>query len=169
MSKLIEIRRAVRRDIRRILDIEAVSFGRDAWEERLFLEALDECGHLFFVARLGGRIAGYSITCIERDRAELISIAVFPEARRHGVGEALIDVTIGTLRRREIGVLRLMVRVGNYGAIRFYRGLGFVRLRRVKDYYGRGRGALRMELRLPAAVDDCVTRTHRPPELPQRT
>lgn len=138
----------VRRDVDRILDIETSSFGHEAWDRSLFDEALEKPPALFLMAKLSGRIAGYAITCIVRDRAELVSIAVFPESRRRGVGEALIRFMLRSLKRRKISVWRLMVRIGNDDAIRFYKGLGFVRVRTVKDYYGPNGDAWAMEMRL---------------------
>ena len=132
----------------RILEIEAASFGREAWDRTLFDEALMGYPELFLVAKLAGRIAGYAITCVAKERAELISIAVFPEARRRGVGEALVRFTLRALKRRKVAVWRLMVRIGNEDAVRFYKGLGFVRVRTVKGYYGPGVDAWAMELRL---------------------
>src|SRR5260370_23536642 len=121
MLSRIEIRPALRRDVRSILEIEAASFGRDAWDRRIFEDALEQSPDLFVVARLSGRIAGYSITYIERGAAELVSIAVHPDYRRRAVGEALMNFT-----RREIGVLgvgawRAMVRIDNGRASGFYR------------------------------------------------
>src|SRR5260370_3845808 len=128
MLARMEIRPAVRRDLRRVLEIEAASFGRDAWDRPVFEDALEHSPSLFVVARLSGRIAGYSITYIERGAAELVSIAVHPVYRRRGVGEALMNFT-----RREIGTLgvaawRLKVRTDNERAIGFYHTLGFVRV-----------------------------------------
>ena len=148
MKSRVEIRPALRRDLRRILEIELASFGRDAWDRPVFEDALAHSPSLFVVARLSGRIAGYSITYIERGVAELVSIAVHPVYRRRAVGEALMNFT-----RREIGVLgvaawRLMVRIDNERAIGFYRRFGFVRARTVRGYYGHGADAWRMELRL---------------------
>jgi ribosomal-protein-alanine N-acetyltransferase len=148
--------------VNRILEIEAASFGPDAWERELFLEALDECSDLFFVAKLRGKLVGYSITCMDRAKAELISIGVMPEARRQRVGEALMRFTWRELMRRRIRTWRLVVRVENEAAIRFYRGFGFKRLRTIKNYYGRGKDGWRMEAR------NCVAPTHRLPESPQR-
>lgn len=142
----IEVRPAVGRDIDRIVEIEVSAFKRDAWERELFVGMLDECPDLFLVAKLGRRIAGYSITCVQRDKAELVSIAVFPRARLHGVGDALMRRTRQELTRRRVRAWRLMVRIDNEGAIRFYRGFGFRRVRTVKDYYGAGKDAWGMEL-----------------------
>ena len=146
-----------------ILKIEAASFGRDAWERALFLEALNECPALFLVAKSHGMLVGYSITCIDRGQAELVSIGVLPEARRQGVGEALMRFTWAKLTRRRIRVWRLMVRMENEEAIRFYRGLGFKHVRTVKHYYGAGDDGWRMEMR------HCVAPTHPLAQSPQRS
>jgi ribosomal-protein-alanine N-acetyltransferase len=158
----IKIRQAKRRDIDRILAIEAASFGRDAWEREMFLEALEECSDLFLVAKLRRKLVGYAITCIDGDKAELVSIGVSPKARRQGVGEALMRFTGRELIRRQIGVWRLMVRIENEDAIRLYRSLGFRRVRTIKNYYGKRQDAWRMESR------NCVAPTHPQPESPQQ-
>lgn len=146
VQERIEIRRATRRDLKRLLEIEAASFGRDAWDRELFVQALERCPEVFLIARLQARVAGYAITCIERNHAELFSIAVFPDARRRGVGEALIRHTLRVLRRRRLKTFGLMVRTGNKEAIRFYRRLGFRRIKTLKTYYAPGVDAWRMEL-----------------------
>jgi ribosomal-protein-alanine N-acetyltransferase len=147
MQTHVEIRPATRRDLRRILEIEAASFGPDAWDRPIFENALAETPGLFVVARLAGKIAGYSISYIERGSGELVSIAVHPRYRRNGVGEALMRFTKGELKRRGVTAWRLMVRIDNHQAIGFYRRFGFVRTRTVRGYYGRGVDAWRMESR----------------------
>src|SRR5258706_2177441 len=136
MPTAIEIRPATKRDLSRILDIEASSFGRDAWDRPIFINALAESPDLFVVARLDGRIAGYSITYVERGAGELGSIAVHPLHRRQGVGEALIRLTKSELHKRGVTAWRLMVRIDNEGSIGFYRRFGFKRIRTVRGYYG---------------------------------
>lgn len=129
----------------RILDIEAASFGDDAWDRELFLEALAECSSLFLLAKLNGRLAGYGVTCVQGSEAELISIAVFPEARRCGVGEAILRHMARKLKYRGVRRWRLMVRINNVDAIRLYQALGFRRVRTVRNYYGQRGDAWRME------------------------
>jgi len=105
-----------------------------------------ETPELFLVARHGRRLAGYSITRIDWRGAEVDSIAVDPRYRGRGVAKALLDTTLTVLRAKNCGALRLMVSTVNAPAFRFYRQYGFVRTRRVKDYYGAGRDAWRMRL-----------------------
>ena len=144
---MIEIRSAKPRDLARVLEIEAASFEREAWDRPIFVRALEETPGLFFVVRLGRRIGGYSITYIERGAGELVSIAVHPLYRGKGIGEALVRFTLRELSKSGVVALRLVVRVDNEGAIAFYRRLGFLRTRRVRNYYGKGVDGWRMEKR----------------------
>jgi [ribosomal protein S18]-alanine N-acetyltransferase len=128
-----------------VVDIERASFGKDAWPAELFVEYWRHGPELFLIARVGRRIAGYSITRTSWRGAELESIAVDPRYRGRGVAQALLDATLAQLPAG--AVLRLMVSTANDAALRFYRQYGFVRTRLVKRYYGRGRDAWRMVLK----------------------
>lgn len=130
--------------MKRILDIEAVSFPDDPYPEDLFREYYRKCPELFLVARRSGQIAGYSITCCDADRAELISIAVAPEHRCAGVAQALLDRTTRRLKRAGIANLNLMVRVASEPAKAFYARNGFTKVRTVRNYYGKGAAGIRM-------------------------
>jgi ribosomal protein S18 acetylase RimI-like enzyme len=147
-----------------LLVIERACFGRDAYDRNLFAEYRRICGALFLVAEgaalvAGGRGAkpvplGYSIACICRGRpglANLISIAVVPEARGQGAASQLLSSTIRRLKLRGVERLTLMVRKSNGGAIRFYERHGFTRLRGSPQYYEDGEDGLlmRKELRVP--------------------
>jgi len=114
------------------------------------MELMRECPALFFVAAAAARMAGYSSTVIARDEAELVSIAVHPRFRRRGVARALMKRTLALLKRTGVERCWLTVRAANREAIRLYEGLGFKHVRRVKDYYGRGRDGQRMRLSLNA-------------------
>lgn len=147
----IEIRRVERRNLRRVVEIEQASFGRDAWPAEAFLEYWRESPDLFLIASQGRRIVGYSITLINWRGADLESIAVDPRYRGRGVAQALLNATTARLRGRP---LRLMVSTANAPALRFYRQYGFVRKRRVKGYYGANRDAWRMCLTADRAFAD---------------
>jgi len=142
------VRPFVRRDLDRIVAIERASFGKDAWPAELFLAYWRDTPELFFTARLGRRMAGYSIAQTDWRGAGLESIAVDPLFRGQGIAQALLDTTIARLRFQGIGSLRLMVSTTNEPALRFYQRSGFTRGRKVKGYYGRGRDAWRMRLKL---------------------
>ncbi len=131
--------------MQRVVEIERASFGKDAWPAELFLEYWRASPQLFLIARVGRRIAGYSITRTNWRGAELESIAVDPLYRGRGVAQTLLNATISRLRA---GALRLMVETENEPALRFYQQFGFTRVRKVRRYYGPGRDAWRMRLTL---------------------
>jgi ribosomal-protein-alanine N-acetyltransferase len=139
------IRRAVLRDLCRVQEIENASFGREAYDCKLFAYYFRRCGGLFLVAERRGFICGYMITLARGSaRAELVSVAVDPAARGSGAASALLERTLQRLRRRQVARFHLVVRVGNRAALAFYNKFGFRRIRRVPGYYGAGRDGIAM-------------------------
>jgi ribosomal-protein-alanine N-acetyltransferase len=135
MHRLYRVRPVRENDLDDILVVEHASFGKDAYDRKLFAEYCHKCGDLFLVAERGRRICGYSVTCVRGERAELVSIASLPETRRMGVASALLDSTLRRLRRKGVTRFSLIVRETNAGAIRFYGKFGFTKVRLVPGYY----------------------------------
>jgi ribosomal-protein-alanine N-acetyltransferase len=146
MDKRFAIRRVRQRDLGRILEIEAASFGADAYDRKLFAEYTRKCGGLFLVAEWGSKVCAYSIAAISpgriRNRAELVSVAVDAAFLGKGAASALMDSTLRRLRRRGVTRLGLMVNVMNFRALGFYEKYGFRKLRRVARYYEDGADGL---------------------------
>jgi [ribosomal protein S18]-alanine N-acetyltransferase len=137
------------RDLRRVLDIERDSFGRDAWPAGLFREYAAEPRALFLIARAGRTVAGYIIAVSGREHSvEIESLAVHSRYRRLGVASLLFQAVFRRARRRGATCIGLMVRRDNEPAIRFYRRLGFVRTTTVPRYYEDGSAGWRMRLPL---------------------
>jgi [ribosomal protein S18]-alanine N-acetyltransferase len=146
LQRVIRVRRFESGDLEDILAIERESFGTDAWSKTLFAGYFRKYPELFLVARVGRKTVGYSITCAGVRTAELVSIAVEPSARGHGVARALLDYSLAGLRKDRVKSWWLMVEVDNVAAIKFYERYGFISTKRVKRYYGAGRDAWRMRL-----------------------
>ena len=146
MSGPFHIRRLRASDLDCIQRIESQSFGKDAYDRKLFAEYFRKCGELFLVAEHGRRICGYAITCLRAGHpaAEIVSLAVDPAMRGQGVASALMASTIRRLRRRKISRIGLMVKVTNRKARRFYEKWGFVKVRRVAGYYEDGKDGIRL-------------------------
>jgi ribosomal-protein-alanine N-acetyltransferase len=147
MPSRIALRRCRGADLRSVLAVERASFAADAWPRELFVELMEECPRLFLVGIVDGRVAGY-VAAVERgEAAELVSIAVHPRHRGRGVAGALMRRVLALLRAGGIGECWLMVRPDNRSAISLYQAFGFARVRRVKNYYGRGADGWRMRAR----------------------
>jgi ribosomal-protein-alanine N-acetyltransferase len=132
-----------------ILSIERASFGSDAYPESLFrLYAADPRSFFLTAVTEAGSVIGYIIARVDRWGAEIISLAVLAEWRKQGIGEALLRGAIRRARRRDATSVRLMVRIDNLNAVRFYRSQGFRSIGRIADYYEDGTTAMRMRLPL---------------------
>ncbi|MBC9224932.1 GNAT family N-acetyltransferase [Aeromicrobium senzhongii] len=90
------------------------------------------------------------------DAPELISMWVAPQARRHGVGHALVDAVVARAGRRP---LSLRVMADNAAGIAFYAGCGFELVGREPD----DEGTLTMRRDAPSAATAWPAPTERPP------
>lgn len=77
---------------------------------------------------------GFALARRTLDEAELLLLAVRPDARRRGIGEALVEAVAGEALAK--GALRLLLemRDGN-PALSLYRRTGFSQIGRRRDYY----------------------------------
>jgi [ribosomal protein S18]-alanine N-acetyltransferase len=142
------VRRFKSADMDRILEIERASFGKDAYDRKLFAEYQRKCGELFLLAEGERTIDGYSIACMCVRNGNLVasleSIAVAPNARGKGAASSLLKSTIRRLKLRGVSRLTLMVRRSNAIALQFYKSRGFTALRRAPGYYENGEEGLLM-------------------------
>lgn len=87
------------------------------------------------------------------DEAEILTLAVRPEARRRRLGSALLQEAIVNAAAAGAGVLFLEVSTKNTAALALYREFGFTQAGFRPRYYSDGSDALvlRLELTTPAA------------------
>lgn len=131
------------------LDLKALKFGQptdadmtavaalransDPWKSRgetqaESLEALTKLRPFIHVAKLQNEVVGY--VTVERDgpvpgAAYLRNIVVKPEARRKGMGMAVLDHALQTARDMYRKTVALRVDPANAPAVSFYRKAGF--------------------------------------------
>ena len=102
---------------------DQVKLGEAHWRQRIARGGT----FLAFVPEVSapepiGLIGGYPE---EPGVVELVSMFVSPQARGHGVGEALIDAVIGWARARDATSVHLWVTETNKHASRLYERCGF--------------------------------------------
>ena len=117
-----------------VCEIETASFSAP-WSRETLEEDIKKPYSLYFVALENERVLGYAGMWHIVGEGHITNIAVKPEERRRGVGEALVDALIDEAVRREIEELILEVRVHNYNAQRLYLRKGFILERIRKNYY----------------------------------
>lgn len=92
-----------------------------------FALALREAQSSVLVARGEGGITGSAMVGFDGHRGWIYYLAVAPEARRSGLGRALMAAAERWLRERGAPKLQLMVRGDNTAALGFYEALGLAR------------------------------------------
>lgn len=137
-------------DLDRLVELELICEGADAWSEALIREGVERRlpTTTWLVAADGIAISGYAVYAVVDDVAELQRIGVDPAHRRAGIAaDLLADVRV---RARAAGANRLLIEVreDNHGALALYRGAGFEEIARRPKYYRDGSTAIVMEVSL---------------------
>ena len=117
-----------------VADIERLCFS-DPWSRRMLSEHLEnECAATLVAQGADGTVLGYAGLLVVLDEGYIDNIAVEEAARRHGVGDALLDVFC-RFGQAHLSFLTLEVRASNAPAIALYRKHGFQEAGRRKNYY----------------------------------
>jgi ribosomal-protein-alanine N-acetyltransferase len=139
-----------RRHLRRVLDIESVTYERH-WSRTVFEDELAQVasgGRHYVVARSGRRVLGYAglwvIDSPTGAQAHVTNIVVADTERRRGIGAALMGHLAVEARRRGAVAWTLEVRASATPAHEMYRRFGFSPAGVRKGYYERGEDALVM-------------------------
>lgn len=110
----------------------------EAWDAATMATLLGMPGALGLVAEE----AGMTLLRLAADEAEILTFAVRPEARRAGLGRALLETGMALLAAQGARALLLEVAEDNAAALALYTAAGFARAATRRDYYGPGRHAL---------------------------
>lgn len=94
--------------------------------------------------------AGFVLARVAADEAEILTLAVAPDARRKGVGSALLAEVMAGAVVRGAGAMFLEVSDRNAAARALYGAAGFLSVGRRKRYYGDGADALVLRRELGA-------------------
>lgn len=132
----------------RLAEIHATAFERP-WDAATFENLCEQAG----VLALGER-DGFILIRTVADEAEILTLAVRPEARRRGVGAGLVRA--GADAARSAGATKLFLEVAedNPTALALYRSVGFVEDGRRKGYYPRPEGPSAAALLLSLNLSD---------------
>ena len=138
-------------DLEDVTSIERDLFGAEAWTPAQFWSELARVpeSRWYVVAREQGSIVGYAGVFVVGPEADVQTVAVARAAQGRGIGGQLVAALADCARERGAAVLHLEVRADNEAARALYSRLGFAVVGRRRDYYGRGRDAVLMSLRLP--------------------
>jgi ribosomal-protein-alanine N-acetyltransferase len=135
-----EISPAQARDAAAIARVHAASFHR-GWSEEEFASLLLERHVIAHRAMSGGRLAGFILSRLAADEAEILSVAVAASGRGRGVARELLDRHLRRLAGLGIKSVFLEVDPGNVPACHLYKRAGFHQVGHRPGYYPPAEGA----------------------------
>ena len=130
------IRAALPCDAAQIAQLEKLCFS-EPWSERQLLETMEDPKGVLYVAvqDYDGQVLGYAGLHNIVGEGYVDNIAVFPQFRAQGIGEALTRALVEYMRCAALEFLTLEVRASNLPAISLYEKLGFRQEGRRKNFY----------------------------------
>lgn len=105
------------------------------WKKETFAARLEDPDTVLLAAWTEGRPVGFVDGECRFGLCELNNIAVLPDYRCHGAGNALLLALGRIAKERDCAAIQLEVRQSNQTALGFYRENGFVQVGRRKHYY----------------------------------
>ena len=121
-------------DITAIAELEKICFS-DPWSENSIASEVENPLSYWLVAEVDGVVAGYVGSQTVLDASDMMNLAVSPDYRRQGIGQALVNALVEHLQKNRVIALLLEVRVSNAPAIALYESLGFELVGRRPKYY----------------------------------
>lgn len=118
------------------------------WKENTYRFELLDLNTRAYVYVIDEKVIGFVISKAIGRAADLLQIAVHPDYRRQKVGIKLMEYTLKELKDEGVLEMFLEVYVKNTGVIGFYRKLDFKTINIRKNYYGRGKDAISMKLKV---------------------
>jgi ribosomal-protein-alanine N-acetyltransferase len=125
--------------------LHAAAAPAEAWDAAAFGRLLAMPG-----AHALATAAGFVLFRLAADEAEILMLAVLPEARRRGLGRRLVEAAAAMAGRRGARAMFLEVAAGNAAARALYAATGFVEVGTRPGYYPDGEAALVLRRALSA-------------------
>jgi ribosomal-protein-alanine N-acetyltransferase len=127
------------RDAAALAKLHAASF-RQGWSDGEFERLLIERNVVAHRAMIGRTLAGFILSRMAADEAEILSVAVAGPQRGRGIARALLDLHMRRLAGLGVRAMFLEVDEDNVPARRLYERAGFREVSRRPGYYQRESG-----------------------------
>ena len=138
-------------DLEAVTNINCICLPEN-YTDFFFVDLYRRFPETFIVAEENGKVIGYIMCRIEVamsnfglsgliKKGHIVSVAVMPDNRRKGVGQALINTATEGMRLYNAKQCYLEVRITNESAIGVYKKLGFEITRTIRSYYADGENA----------------------------
>ncbi|UIJ34802.1 ribosomal protein S18-alanine N-acetyltransferase [Allobranchiibius sp. GilTou73] len=136
-------------DIDTLVELEQRLFVDDAWSARTWWSELaGRPQRVYLVAQDDDRVVGYAGLSVVGDVADVMTIAVAPDAQGTGVGRLLLEELVAQASAAAVSAVLLEVRSDNDPARKLYERNGFEQIGVRRRYYQ------------PGDIDALVMRRH---------
>lgn len=139
----VKIRKACKKDVNNIYDIEKESIHVNTLSKEIFSSAIGDENYMLLKAEYEKEVVGF-VLLQKSDELNIDSIAVKKRFRNLGVASKLIAESEKRAKKNKIGALSLEVAYTNITAYLLYKKLGFVNRRIRKKYYADGTDCIEM-------------------------
>lgn len=158
MQESFQIRKFAMSDLQSVMHINRVALPEN-YSDYFFIDLHERHPETFIVAEQDGEVVGYIMCRMEMGlsnfgfgglirKGHVVSVAVLPQYRRKGIGEALVKEAMNGMMKYNAKQCFLEVRVTNTEAISLYKKLGFDVTRTIHGYYADGEDAFVMTKKL---------------------
>lgn len=121
-------------DLDDLIELEKLCFAYH-WTREQFLMGLEKGIYVILGVRKGEGLGGYLALSFVHDEMEILNLAVHPDARRNGLGTALMKAGFNMCIERGIAKSFLDVKCSNQPAIDLYTKFGYKKIGVRKKYY----------------------------------
>ncbi|HEY4656981.1 MAG TPA: ribosomal protein S18-alanine N-acetyltransferase [Candidatus Bathyarchaeia archaeon] len=146
-------------DLSAVIEINRVCLPEN-YSPYFFMEVYKTCPEAFIVAEIDRKVVGYIMCRLEFGfsdvrrfrmvkKGHIVSVAVLPDYRRHGMGRELVNASLKALELHGAEECFLEVRAVNDEAVALYKQMGFDTVRTASHYYHDGADAYVMSAKLP--------------------
>lgn len=141
------IREMTMQDVPAVAAIEKMCFSLP-WSEQSLIDSVTREDTLFLVCedespdsvcdatqKTQREVVGYIGMYVSFEEGDITNVAVSPECRKKGYGEALVAKAKELAKEKQLEMILLEVRVSNAPAISLYKKMGFEELGLRKNFY----------------------------------
>jgi ribosomal-protein-alanine N-acetyltransferase len=158
LQKTFKLRKFAVNDLQSVVHINTVCLPEN-YTDFFFIDLHRRFPETFIVAEENSEVVGYIMCRVEIGlsnfgfgglvkKGHIVSVAVMPQHRREGIGQALVNEAMEGMRLYRGKQCFLEVRVTNTPAVGLYRKLGFEVTRTIHGYYADGEDAYLMSKKL---------------------
>lgn len=138
-------------DITTVISIEQITWKKESWRSKDFLEALDDQSSNCWILESNTNdyiVLGYGLQVFSNGKSHIINFCIHPNRRGHGLGRILLRHMIDYARENNASTIELEVHTTNMHAYTLYFNHGFRIFRFLPQYYSENADGYHMILEL---------------------